>query len=82
MHGRKVVLLAIDAKQVKFRLTDEELREVEGAAGTTSVPAFCKRLVLECVRGERVLKTRPADGRVTSSAAARGGIRPIPKSKG
>lgn len=76
-----MVPLAIDAKQVKFRLTDEELREVEGAAGTTSVPAFCKRLVLECVRGERVPRTRATDGRATSSAAARGGVRPIPKKR-
>jgi hypothetical protein len=73
--------MTVDARQVKFRLTDEELREVEAAAGTGSVPALCKRLVLECVRGERPLKPRPADGRTPASAEARGGVRPIPKGK-
>lgn len=74
--------MTVDARQIKFRLTDAELREVEGAAGTGSVPAFCKRLVLECVRGDRPVKPKVTDRRTPASADARGGVRPIPKSKG
>ncbi len=79
--------MASERPQIKFRLSGDEHKEVEGAAGTLSVPEFCKRLVLECVRGRRPLKPDvhvPAASaelatRGKLSAEARAAVQPIPK---
>lgn len=75
--------MASSAQQVNFRLTDEELKQVEGALPVgEALGAFCKRLALECVRGRRVLRPEPMAGRGLSSADARAKVRPIPKGSG